>query len=124
MYTCVRLVHKYIQYLKLLSALSKVFQGNHHTIETVVAKIEAVKSKLEQLSSNKAKLEQVISKDLAVNESVIYMFQRTLLTMRVTPEKQGVMVQLWQQMPLECKKKFQELLTKPYRTLLRDLATH
>ena len=26
-------------YLKLLSALSKVFQGNHHTIETVVAKL-------------------------------------------------------------------------------------
>lgn len=66
-------------YLKLLSALSKVFQGNHHTIETVVAKIEAVKSKFEQLS-DKAKLEQVISKDLAVNESGIYMFRGIPLT--------------------------------------------
>lgn len=66
-------------YLKLLSALSKVFQGNQYTIETVTAKIEAVKFKLGQLR-DQVKLEQVMTKDLTKNESDIYMFRGISLT--------------------------------------------
>ena len=50
-------------YLKLLSAHSKVFQGNHYTIEAV-----------------KLKLEQAITKDLTRNESDIYVFRGIPLT--------------------------------------------
>ena len=66
-------------YLKHLASLSKVFQDNQYTVETVVSKIEVVKTRLEQLC-DEDKLEEVISKDRTKTDSDVYKFRGTPLT--------------------------------------------